>query len=232
MSHVPKHVVDAQNKRRQRRVYFKMIQRAGFIGEKENSLSCIEPDTRAELSLDEPPDYRLGSASTLSKEHDQHVSPSSKRWLGPASKSLLSSIESSRLYDIFVRPIKRENESCFTQNDNAERPTAKKMPDFFQSERMENVETLVITNRSLSQSLFKTTISEGFGKLVYPNGQVYIGMVRRALYAFSRQNLYAYLLILLSGTRTYHMVTVKSCTMVGHHMKATGTMAIAKVEER
>lgn len=171
-SDIPKHIVDVskQDKRRQRRTFRQVISRAGFPNARD-SLSCIEPIDKAKVATSEdnqkPTDYRLShreSQSANANSKDNSWVP----YLGPASRSLIASIQSSRTSDIFgssTQPV--------SHNDNVPQLKAKRddVNMHRQSERIHSINTSL----AASGHLFKTTISDGFGKLMYPNGTVYLG---------------------------------------------------------
>lgn len=194
-NHIPNHVINDTNKRRQRKSYIKTIKRAGFNEESSgrHSLSCIEPENNATkaktFSIDEdsPTDYHSNNANQKHQNEHRHENATSKNntlipWLGNASKSLIANlVSSSCLYDIYARPINGSRADVDTtvhqkRNVSGGKPVTNKM-----SERLLNLNKSIATAGPLGQHLFKTTVSDGFGKLVYPNGTVYIGMVRTRL---------------------------------------------------
>ena len=172
---LPSHVINSDKKRRQRRTYTKIVQRAGFIsGDSDmNSLSCIERENHvANVSFNE-------SGAKLNKQmHVTSKANSVVPWLGAASKSLMSSIQSSRICDVFARPRIMEDQhwNDADEKDN-KKATPKMMPVSTSSERILNIRTSITAAGPLGQNMYKTNISEGFGKLIYPNGTVFIGML-------------------------------------------------------
>eukprot|EP00956_Cyclotella_meneghiniana_P018279 scaffold30336_cov35-Cyclotella_meneghiniana.AAC.2 len=83
-------------------------------------------------------------------------------WLGAASKSLISSLQSSR----------SRNAKEDTSKQHGEKSISKKMP--FQTERILDLDTSIAAAADpLGQGLFQTNISDGFGKLVHPNGTIH-----------------------------------------------------------
>ena len=167
-TNIPSHVIDTDNttKRRQRKSYVQTIRRAGFTSSGRPSLSCIEREQRISTG---PIDYRNSQKNGL-------VSATSKTnmmipWLGAASKSLISSLQSSR----------SRNAKEDTSKQHGEKSISKKMS--VQTERILDLDTSIAAAADpLGQGLFQTNISDGFGKLVHPNGTIkYIGMVRLTL---------------------------------------------------
>ena len=193
---IPAHVIDTDNttKRRQRKSYtktagFRLHPNSNSRLSNEPSLSCIEREYYT--TSDVPIDFRH-------KKQNRPVSATSKTnsivpWLGAASKSLLSSIQSSRIFASHPDSHAKDDTS-----KQGRKPILKKMP--VKPERILDLDTSITAAVPLSQGLCKATVSDGFGKLVYPNGTVkYIGMVRKSsLFLMSEipsPNLYFYVFI-------------------------------------
>lgn len=197
---IPAHVTNTDNttKRRQRKSYTQTILRAGFTLQPNSnsrlsndsipSLSCIEREYYT--TSDVPIDFRH-------KKQNRPFSATSKTnsmvpFLGAASKSLLSSIQSSRIFASHPDSHAKDDTS-----KQGRKPIPKKMP--VKPERILDLDTSISAAGPLSQGLCKATVSDGFGKLVYPNGTVkYIGMVRIRLFLMSEipsPNLYFYVFI-------------------------------------
>lgn len=168
---IPDHIVNADKSQRRKtqRTLTKVVKRAGFS--ESSHLSCIEPENKVYVTNEKPSDYR--------RRHN-HINVNSKHnmvvpWLGPASKSLIANIQSSRIYDTFRRSIKKteDNDAC---KDSKSR-VSMAIQDLNKSERVLNI------NSSLAASgpLLKTTIPNGYGKLTYPNGTVFIGEIENDL---------------------------------------------------
>lgn len=173
---LPSHVIYSDKKRRQRRTYTKIVQRAGFFHGNASicSLSCIEPENHAgDLSLHDP-----SAKQKVRQRHTTTRANSVAPWLGVASVSLMSNIQSSRISDVFVRPRTTEERyrNDADENDN-QKVTAKRKPVSAPSNRILNIRTPIAAVCPLGQCMFKTKISDGFGKMIYPNGTVFIGML-------------------------------------------------------
>lgn len=150
---IPNHVLhaDYKTRRRQRKSYIKAITRVGINGGGNNNLSCIEPEVQVQTtSAEKPRDFRL-------QQNQKNVNPLSKDnnqlpWLGGASKSLMTKLQSSRILDIFGTrdsPPPKKND------------TDKSIGAEIRSEAIMNI------NASLASAghLYKTYISDGFGKV-------------------------------------------------------------------